>query len=212
MKKLWILVLCCLACVFAFLPLGFDSGYAFADQGEVMVIAQEVKFFEEANFDKPLTDEDGEIVKAGHGEKLKVLQQEIDNFIKVEYLGYQGFVYARYVTFNTLSQEVYPVFNASVEAVECEVFDLDQINVIAKLKKGQELYLYEGYNKQSTTTAVCFVGEDGRLAYGYIKTDELSPYGINAGVITGIVVAASCVTIILLLIFMKKKKTKKKSG
>ncbi len=198
-------------CFAIFLPLQFNSGYVFADLGEVMVIANEVKLFEEGNFEKPILNQNNEPVTIAHGEKLKVLEEENDNFIKVEYKEMQGYVYARYITFNILSQEVYPVFNASVEIDGCQVYDLDQTKIIAKLNKGKELYLYQGYNKQNDMTAVCFVGENGKLIYGYIKTQELSPYGINAGVITGIVVAASCVTIILLLLFMKKTKKKKKS-
>lgn len=205
-------VLSFLFCLLFIFPVCFSQGNVFAEDGFVQVVASQCFLFEERNFETPIKDEEGENIVIKHGQRLKVLEEEQEGFIKVEFAleeTYQGFVYARYVTYNTLSQEVYPVFNASIIEDNVEVYDLDKLPTGIVLNRGKELYLYEGYAKKADFTAVCFVGEDGSLFYGKIKTKQLAPYGINAGVITGIVVAVSCVTIILLLVFMKKTKKQK---
>ena len=104
------------------------------------------------------------------------------------------------------------MFNAKVAVKDAVVYDLNKEKILTTLDKGTEIYLYEGYSKKATFTAICFIGEDDNLVYGYMKTVDLSPNGINASVITGIMVIVSCVTIILLLVFMKKVKKKKKEA
>ena len=204
---------CFILCLLFALPLFCGQGNTFADKEYCQVVASECCIYEEANFDKPLKDSNGETISLKHGQALKVIEGEKEGFIKVEFSAeevYQGYVYARHVTFNKLSQEIYPVFNASVVAEEAQVYDLNEEPTDIKLTKGKELYLYKGYHKKENMTFVCFIQEDGSLYYGKIITKDLAPYGINAGVITGIVVAVSCATIILLLLFMKKTKKAKK--
>ncbi len=200
-------------CFLFIFPMFINQGNVYGEDNVVQVVASQCFLFEEKSFDNPIKNNSQENLIIKHGEKLKVLEGEQESFIKVEYTEektYQGFVYARYVTYNNLSQEVYPVFNASVIENDVEVYNLDGSLAEIILNKGKELYLYEGYTKKTEFTAVCFVDEDGSLFYGKIRTKQLAPYGINAGVITGIVVAISCVTIILLLIFMKKTKKQKR--
>lgn len=124
---------------------------------------------------------------------------------------HKGYVYKFYVTMNENHEQIYPVFNAKVVVSDAKVYDLDKNLTEIKLGKDTELYLYQGYKRKADFTAVCFVQENGQLYYGFLMTDDLAPYGVNAGLITGIMVVVSCVTIILLLMFMKKvKKVKKK--
>ena len=212
--KLKVFCLLSLLLCFMFLfPMFAGQEVVFAEDRYVQVVASQCFLFEDKSFDNPIKNNSQENLIIKHGEKLKVLQDEDQGFIKIEYINeesYQGFVYARYVTYNELTQEVYPVFNASVIENDVIVYNLDESPTNKILSKGKELYLYEGYIKKTEFTCVCFVDEDGSLFYGKIKTKQLAPYGINAGVITGIVVAVSCVTIILLLIFMKKTKKQKR--
>lgn len=194
-------------------PFLFQGDVSFADENYVQVVASECCVYQEASFDNPIKDSGDNLIKLKHGQLLRVIEGEKDYFIKVEYEGYEEgvFVYARYVTYNVMEQEVYPIFNAEVAVEKAIVYDLDENPTNIVLEEGKEIYLYEGYKKSSEKTAVCFVDENGKLYYGYLNTSDLSPYGINAGVITGIMVAVSCVTIILLLLFIKKKKKVKKA-
>ena len=210
MKK--VLVLFSFVFLFMFLLAPSTNLSTSAEDNICYVVAVECNVYEDKNFNNAILDDNGDKVVIKHKQQLKVIESENEKFIKVEYKGdkaYVGYVYARYVTFNSTLQQTYPVFNANIAVDEADVFTLDEKPTEIKLEKGHELYLYEGYHKNKDMTPVCFVQEDGSLYYGLIETHKLSPYGINAGAITGIVVAISCVTIILLLLFMKKVKKKK---
>lgn len=164
--------------------------------------------------DKIVADNDGNpiILKQGDVVFQNDEQTSQDSCIYVSFGEYKGFVFQFYLTQNPQTQAVYPTFNAVVVAENVVVYSdqsMDNPTGIT-LEKGTELYLYRGYEKRDLFTAVCFVKSDKQLAYGYVLTKEIEPYGINANVITGIVVALSCITIILLLVFMKKVKTKNK--
>ncbi len=212
--KIKIFILLTLFLCFCLTPCLLTSEYVSGEgKTQVQVIASQCYIFEEPSFDKAVLDENNEKLVLKHGEKYELLNQESEEFVYIKYNEeINGYVYSHYVTTNVLEQDVYPVFNASVVAQETQVFDLDENPIDGlKLLNGKEVYLYEGFHKKEPMTPICFVGEDGRLVYGLVKTTDISPYGVNAGVITGLVVAASCVTIILLLVFMKKSKKIKKT-
>lgn len=207
-KLLWIV----LAAICLVLPLGIGRDFAAAADTQYMsVVATECFLYENPSFDTKVTGQSGEPIVLKHGDRVELLSggQESEKFLYIGYGDYAGYVFKYYLTSNTSEQDVYPVFNASVAVESAQVYDLQKQDAGLTLEKGQELYLYEGYKKSEEFTAVCFVLQDSSLFYGYLKTTDLQPYGINAGVITGIVAAASCITIILLLLFMKKTKKKK---
>ncbi len=212
MKKL--LVFCLIICSF-FGVFGVPQEYLFADEEICQVVATNCYLYESPEFTVKMKDSSESNIVLVHGQKLSILTggQESEDFIYVQVAFdqlYSGYVYKHYVTTNPIVQDTYPVFNAKVAVEDAIVYDLNKENLLTTLDKGVKLYLYEGYEKKEPFTAVCFAGEDGKLVYGFMKTTDLSPNGINAGVITGIMVIVSCVTIILLLVFMKKIKKKKK--
>lgn len=175
---------------------------------QVTVVSNTCYVYEDASFDSPIYDGD-EKVTFTHGEKLDVLSDENGDFIKIKFsIGEQtqsGYVYRYYVTYSTLSQEQYPVFNAKVIHDEAIIYKSDKTPSGHTAKAGQGIYLYKGYSS-GEWNAVEIVLEDGSLYYGYMKTADISTNGISAGLITGIMLIATCLTIIFLLVFMKKKK------
>lgn len=216
MKKkcfIFVLLLFCVGCAALVGSYGGASVFA-AEEQQCKVVATECFLYQEPSFSSYVCDDDEQPVVLKHNDMVELLQggQESEKFLFVSFGQWQGYVFKFYLTSNLDEQVVYPVFNAKVVKDGAEVFDLQQNPTGKKLAKGTELYLYEGYNKNTENglTAVCFVDEGGGLFYGYLNTKDLEPYGINAWVITGIVVAASCITIILLLVFMKKRKASKK--
>ncbi len=104
-----------------------------------------------------------------------------------------------------------PSFNAKTNS-DCKVFfspdeETGESDIV--LKKGTQLFLYEGYNRKNTFTAVAFVNET-EVVYGYLKTSAISPNGINPLIITCIVLTLAVLGIIFAWVFMKKSKVKLK--
>ncbi len=184
------------------------SGFTSADTAKVSVVASTCYVYEDASFDSPISI-NGEKIVLTHGDKLEVVEDDNGlDFIKVKLDGREngGYVYRYYVTYNEIGQEVYPVFNGYVLKNNSKIYDLDKQETTFTANEGHEIYLYNGYNNKEEYNAVAIVLEDGSLFYGYMLTADIAPYGVNAGLITGIVVIASCLTIIFLLLFMKKTK------
>lgn len=168
--------------------------------------------YQSASFDTKLLVQDKE-VGLQHGEKVTFLE-EVNNFCKIEFIveneKYEGYVYSYYLTFNKVDKEIRPVFNGKTTK-ETPIYDLNKNLTEFKASKGQGVYIYQGYSSKEEFVAVGVVLEDGSVYYGLMKTADVAPNGINGGLITGIVVIASCLTIIFLLLFMKKKKSGRKS-
>ena len=75
------------------------------------------------------------------------------------------------------------------------------------LNKGTRIYLYEGYKRKNEYCAVSFEFEN-QILYGYVKTYQIKPDGINPLLITCTTLIIAVLTISLSLILIKKKKTK----
>ena len=174
---------------------------------EASIMATSCPVYETASFDSPLMIDDYEVVLQ-HGNSVKFIEEEGD-FSKISFVFNgaegEGYVYSYYLTFNKVEQEVYPVFNGKVKVDDAIVYSLDKTPKLTA-KKGQGVYLYQGYSAKEEYVAVAIIDEDGSVFYGLMKPEHIAPSGVNAGLITGIVVIASCLTIIFLLVFMKKKK------
>lgn len=123
----------------------------------------------------------------------------------------QGYIFSDFVTENISNIETYPTFNATLkndvylyEATGEEITPTETL-----LVKGSRVYLYEGYNSSLPYTRVA-VKVENSLEYGYIKTEEISPDGINPAIIYAITIALACIGIIMAFLFMKNKNKKKK--
>ena len=115
------------------------------------------------------------------------------------------------MTENISNIETYPTFNATLkndvylyEATGEEITPTETL-----LVKGSRVYLYEGYDNSLPYTRVA-VKVENSLEYGYIKTEEISPDGINPAIIYAITIALACIGIIMAFLFMKNKNKKKK--
>lgn len=186
------------------------SNFVYAEPATVSVVANSCIVYEDASFENPILIDESPL-SFPHGTILSVLNDDSSlDFIKISVDKdnnlIEGFVYRYYVTYASLEQEVYPVFNGSVLNEGAIIYDLEKNPSQFVAKQGQGIYFYEGFDSKEEFNAVAIVLEDGNLYYGYMQTRDVSPYGVNAGLITGIVVIISCLTIIFLLMFMKKTK------
>lgn len=177
-------------------------------EAQVSVVADFCYLYSSPSFEE-VVEFEGTPLKIEHADTLIVLEDDkTAEFIKVkvEEKDIEGYVYRHYVTYNVLSQEVYPVFNGRVTKNDAVIYDLNRKPTQYRGKNGQQVYLYSGFTDKDEMNAVAIVLEDGSLFYGFMETKDIAPNGVNGGLITGIVVIATCLTIIFLLLFMKKKK------
>lgn len=178
---------------------------------EASVIATTCYVYETASFDSPLVIND-EYITLKHGDTVRVYGEEGEfSIVRFDYdnVNFQDkdyYIYSNYLTFNKVEQETYPVFNAKVANDNAVIYDLNTTVTDFTAHKGQGLFLYNGYSSKEEYTAVALVLDNGKVYYGFMKTEDIKPNGISAGLITGIVVLVTCLTIIFLLLFMRKKK------
>ena len=175
---------------------------------QVSVVADFCYLYSSPSFEEVIEFE-GSPLKLEHTDTLSVIEDDgSTEFIKVkvEDKNIEGYVYRYYVTYNSPSQEVYPVFNGRVTKDDAVIYDLNKEPTTYRGKNGQGIYLYAGFSGKESMNAVAIVLEDGTLFYGFMDTKEIAPNGVSGGLITGLVVIATCLTIIFLLLFMKKNK------
>lgn len=206
MKKFCIL----LFVLFAFLSISDpEIVYAETDLNSYVVVANSAIVYQNANFSS---------------QKIKTLQQKTEIKLELENSSpkkYQnddfvffkivddGFILSSLVAKKTDTINATPVFNGKTNT-ECFVFSmqnekLEGTNII--LFKNQEIFMYEGYNSKSEYTAISFV-YDNEVMYGYIKTENIAPNGINPVIISVFSLVVAILGVILSWIFIKGKKTK----
>lgn len=132
-------------------------------------------------------------------------------FYKVlEYNGKEGYVLSDLVIKITNQITSVPNFNAQTNK-ECKVFYLQDTNFVESeitLERKHRIFLYKGYDKNREYTAIAFKYEN-EIVYGYLKTEDIAPDGINPVVITCVTISIALLGIIFAWLFMKNKKSKR---
>lgn len=117
-----------------------------------------------------------------------------------------GYVVADLLTPKQEEIVAIPNFNAKTNK-ECHVFSQENGKFVENetiLTRGQQIFLYEGFDAKKDFTAISFV-LDGKVLYGFLKTDDISPNGINPLLITCTVLIVAMLSIIFAWLFMKNK-------
>lgn len=182
---------------------------SFVPNQDYYVTASSCYLYEDASFDSAKVQVSEEDVVLTHGQ-IVVFQSEEGNFCLVTIKNSEttGYVYKYYLTENN-SVSYYPVYNASIRE-DCLVYDVNYSQTEITLKKGQRVYIYDGFDNKKEYTAVQFVLEDGTLYNGYVETSKVKPDGVNRAVIIAVPLIAAIVTIVLSIVFIQKKRKKKK--
>ena len=104
-----------------------------------------------------------------------------------------------------------PAFNASInkDALLYNKVGEDFEESDVEVKKGERVFLYDGYDKDASFTPVA-IQKNNSLLYGYVPTDVVAPDGVNPLIIYAVTIAIACIGIIMALLFMKNKKKKSK--
>lgn len=210
MKKLVIIFLFVLMFGATFLA----PNFAFAQENQTTYIVT-------ANYASVFENADITALKLGqinHNEEVYV---ETENDLPKEYLG-NNFVFYK-ITYNQLDGYVLadlltpknnvitaiPSFNAQTNS-SCKVYfkqDNQMVESEISLNKGERIFLYEGFNGKKEFNAIAFV-YDNQVVYGYLKSENIAPDGINPIIITCIIIIIALLGIIFAWLFMKNKKVK----
>lgn len=197
--------------LFSFIPKGDSFSSALAINKEAIVIASRCQVYKGSDFssEKLTIEIEGQeiLYRLKHKEIVDVLSVYGDFALVKTGKDIEGYVYKYYLTQNS-SQQVYPVFNASIRN-DTILYDMDFQNSGHAMPKGKRVFIYQSFNEKEEYTAVQVVLEDQSLYNGYISTKDLAPDGISGILIAGISIIAAAVTIVLSLLFMKKKIKKK---
>ena len=133
-------------------------------------------------------------------------------FYKATYEDKTGYVLGDLVTLKTNQIESIPNFNAKTNS-SCKVYFKNDLNFVESeitLEKHEKIFLYEGFDSKSEWTAISFLSNN-QVLYGYIKTENVAPNGINSIFITCISIILAVVGIVFAWVFIKNKKVKLKS-
>ena len=141
------------------------------------------------------------------GEEVILLSENLENnFYKVRYKTDEGYIYKECLALVGEDQAVILTYNAKT-SVKTKVYSLSSQEELFEINENTELFLYEGYHRNSDYTAVKF-SHDGEIVLGYIKTIDISPYGVSNVLIVSITAIVACVGVILILLGINKKKMK----
>ncbi len=147
-----------------------------------------------------------------HGENV-ILENEtpVNDFYYISYtyenVEYKGYIYKECLAELEKEQELVLTYNAKTN-VKTKVYSInDKSKEIMTISEGKELYLFQGFDKKSEFTAVKF-SYNGEIVLGYVKTEDISPYGVSGTLIVAITAIFACVGVIMILLGISKKKKK----
>ncbi len=133
--------------------------------------------------------------------KISLLDNEIEN----DNFDF-GYVFADLLTKKQDEIVAIPNFNAKTNK-ECHVFFQENGTFVESktlLLRGQGIFLYEGFDAKKDFNAISYVF-DGKVLYGFLKTEDINPNGINPVLITCIILIVAVLSIIFTWLFMKTK-------
>ena len=154
-----------------------------------------------------------QIIELDFNQQLVLLSDETTNdfyyvSVTINDDNFEGYVPAEIVGEKAENQESLLSYNATLlnDAVIYSAIDQSEI---CTLKKGERVFLYEGYNQKADFLAVRF-WHDNKITIGLIKTEDVKPDGVNPALIVSICAIVALVTIIFILFGVTKKKRHKK--
>lgn len=120
---------------------------------------------------------------------------------------YEGYVYKECLAKLEREQELVLTYNAKT-SMKTKVFSLSDKSEIVTIEEGTELDLYEGFDRKNEFTKAKF-SHNGQIIFGYIKTEDISPYGVSPVLIIALTAIFACVGVIFILLGINKKKLRK---
>jgi len=136
--------------------------------------------------------------------------EETQNYYKVEYT-YQESLFTGYIPYEiaspfTNSKEEILVYNGKItkNTYAYDITTNEKLNDIV-LNQGHEIYIFEGFNSKEEYTKIKF-SYDNQVYTAKVLTKDVSPNGINKGVIIALSIISALVAVVLILLGLKKTK------
>ena len=201
MKK-FILLSLLLILIFQFVP---SYNYFSVAESEQIVINMSFSYlYKEANYDEwyDFKIQKGEILDS---------TGTINNFYKVAYSFenniIEGYIPCEFASVYKAEDEVLLVYNGKVIR-ETQVYSIVDNSIIEDviLQPSHEIYIYAGFDSKSEFTKVKFL-YNNKVYTAQIPTINLSPNGINKGVIIALGAITALVGVVMILLGLKKKKS-----
>ena len=203
------MVLCVIGSFF-----GAEKTFAQNAQKIYVVTANRASVFESPDFSSAKIgqiEHDVEVYVQMENDAPQEFKNEGFVFYKITQADLEGYVFADLLTPKSDTITAIPSFNGQTNT-ESIVFwkqDNEMVESEIILDKGERIFLYEGYNSKEEYNAIAFVHEN-EVLYGYLKTENISPDGINTAIITCITIIIALLGIIFAWLFMKNRKVKLK--
>ena len=175
------------------------------------VISNYAYMYEQADFSSKKYE-----FKISKGEKITLLNDELKNDFyyasyKYENVTYSGYVYKDNVSQLSNEQEVILSYNAKI-AVDTKIYSItDPSQVLLSngkevvLTEKTEVYLYAGYDRKAEYTEIKF-SYNGKIEVGYVKTTDITPYGVSPVLIVSLTAIIASVGVIFILLGISKKR------
>ena len=136
-----------------------------------------------------------------------------DNFYEVQYEFNEnlltGYIPYEFASVYKPEQEVILSYNAKIIS-QTDVYSITNGLIIddIKLSPGHQIYIYESFDSKAEFTKAKFK-YNNQVVIANIPTANLSPNGLNKGVIIALSIISALVGVVLILLGLKKKKKKK---
>lgn len=137
-------------------------------------------------------------------------QEETTTYYKVSYTfeetNYVGYIPYEIASVYTPPKEEILVYNGKVikDTFAYDITTNEKLEDLV-LSKGQQIYIYEGFNSKEEYTKIKFTY--GNQVYtAKILTKDVSPNGINKGVVISLSIISALVAVVLILLGLKKTK------
>lgn len=195
------------------LGLIFASMASYPIGTKLPVVSNYAYMYEDANFDSAKYN-----FKIYKGETITLLDDELTNnfyyaSFKYEDVTYNGYVYKDNIAELTDDQELIFSYNAKV-AKDTQIFTITDSSVPLLsggeeviLKESTAVYIYSGYNRKSEFTAIKF-SYNGKIEVGYVRTTDITPYGVSPALIVALTAIIASVGVILILLGISKKRVR----
>lgn len=174
----------------------------FVSGQSVFVIPNTAPLYSEANFQSEV------LAELEKGTELKIVLEDQNGFLLVEYNDMQGYIYSELVGESTQEQDMVLSYNATI-LNDTKIYSLTTEEIICDLEKGKRVFIYQGYDDDKDMLAVQFE-KDGKILYGLVKIEDVKPDGVNTALIVSITAIVAIVSIIIILLGLSNKKRHKK--
>lgn len=184
------------------LPIG--SAISLAETQQIVINTSFSYLYKEPNFDEFYQ------IEVKKGEILDV-SNEIDSFYEVKYTldsnVITGYIPCEFASIYTQEQETLLVYNGKI-IHNTPVYTVAGNEIIENitLSPGHEIYIYDGFDSDLEFTKVKF-SYNNQIYTASIPTINLSPNGVNKGVIIALSIITALVGVIFVVLGIKKKKS-----